>query len=29
MFKQCAVYFGFEKGDLAETAFQPADAPKT
>ncbi len=23
MFKQCAVYFGFEEGDLAETAFVP------
>jgi len=23
MFKQCAVYFGFEEGDLAETAFTP------
>lgn len=22
-FKQCAVYFGFEEGDLAQTAFQP------
>ena len=26
MFKQCAVYFGFEKGELAETAFVPAPA---
>ncbi len=25
MFKQCAVYFGFEEGDLAETAFVPAE----
>ena len=24
MFKQCAVYFGFEDGDLAQTAFVPA-----
>lgn len=24
MFKQCAVYFGFEEGDLAQTAFVPA-----
>jgi Fe-S cluster biosynthesis and repair protein YggX len=23
MFKQCAVYFGFEQGELAETAFIP------
>jgi Fe-S cluster biosynthesis and repair protein YggX len=23
MFKQCAIYFGFERGDLAETAFTP------
>jgi Fe-S cluster biosynthesis and repair protein YggX len=23
MFKQCAIYFGYEKGDLAETAFVP------
>jgi Fe-S cluster biosynthesis and repair protein YggX len=23
MFKQCAVYFGFEEGDLAQTAFVP------
>jgi len=25
MFKQCAVYFGFEEGDLAQTAFVPAE----
>ena len=25
MLKQCAVYFGFEKGDLAETAFVPKE----
>ncbi len=24
MFKQCAVYFGFEEGALADTAFTPA-----
>ncbi len=24
MFKQCAVYFGFEEGDPAQTAFTPA-----
>ena len=24
MFKQCAVYFGFEEGELAQTAFTPA-----
>ena len=24
MLKQCAVYFGFEEGDLAQTAFVPA-----
>ncbi len=24
MFKQCAIYFGFEDGDLAQTAFVPA-----
>jgi Fe-S cluster biosynthesis and repair protein YggX len=24
MYKQCAIYFGFEKGDLADTAFVPA-----
>ena len=23
MLKQCAIYFGFEQGDLAETAFVP------
>jgi hypothetical protein len=23
MLKQCAVYFGFEEGDLAQTAFVP------
>jgi Fe-S cluster biosynthesis and repair protein YggX len=25
MFKQCAIYFGWEEGDLAQTAFVPAD----
>ncbi len=25
MFKQCAVYFGFEEGDLAQTAFVPSE----
>jgi Fe-S cluster biosynthesis and repair protein YggX len=25
MFKQCAVYFGFEEGELAQTAFVPAE----
>ena len=25
MFKQCAIYFGWEDGDLAQTAFVPAD----
>jgi Fe-S cluster biosynthesis and repair protein YggX len=24
MLKQCAIYFGFEEGDLAQTAFVPA-----
>jgi Fe-S cluster biosynthesis and repair protein YggX len=28
MFQQCAIYFGFEKGDLAETAFVPTDEKK-
>jgi Fe-S cluster biosynthesis and repair protein YggX len=23
MFKQCAIYFGFEEGELAQTAFVP------
>ena len=23
MFKQCAIYFGFEEGDMADTAFTP------
>ncbi len=25
MFKQCSVYFGFEEGELAQTAFVPAE----
>lgn len=25
MFKQCAVYFGFEEGELAQTAYVPAE----
>lgn len=28
MFKQCAVYFGFEEGELAQTAFVPAGEEK-
>lgn len=24
MYKQCAIYFGFEEGDAAQTAFVPA-----
>ena len=24
-FKQCAIYFGYEEGDLAQTAFQPSE----
>ena len=24
MFDQCAIYFGFQEGDLAQTAFTPA-----
>lgn len=28
MFKQCAVYFGFEEGDLAQTAWTPNSEPK-
>jgi hypothetical protein len=26
--KQCAIYFGFEEGDLAQTAFVPAPEDK-
>ena len=29
MFKQAAVYFGFEEGALADTAFVPSSAPKS
>lgn len=25
MFKQCAVYFGYEEGELAQTAWRPTD----
>ena len=28
MFKQVAVYFGFEEGELAQTAYSPADDEK-
>jgi Fe-S cluster biosynthesis and repair protein YggX len=28
MFKQAAIYFGFEEGDMADTAFVPAEPPK-
>ena len=28
MFDQCAIYFGFKEGDLAQTAFTPAEPPK-
>ena len=28
MFKQVAVYFGFEEGELAQTAYSPADDKK-
>ena len=28
MFDQCEVYFGFKEGDLAKTAFVPADEKK-
>ena len=27
MFDQCAIYFGFAEGDLAETAFVPVSDP--
>jgi hypothetical protein len=27
MLKQCAIYFGYEEGDLAQTAWTPADKP--
>jgi Fe-S cluster biosynthesis and repair protein YggX len=29
MFKQCAVYFGFEEGDMAPTAFTAPEADAT
>ena len=29
MLKQCAIYFGYEEGEMAQTAFMPAaDKPK-
>jgi Fe-S cluster biosynthesis and repair protein YggX len=28
MFKQCGIYFGFEEGDLAQTAYVPATEEK-
>ena len=28
MFKQCAIYFGFEDGEMAQTAFVPAEEKK-
>jgi Fe-S cluster biosynthesis and repair protein YggX len=28
MLKQCAIYFGFEEGEAAQTAFTPADEKK-
>jgi Fe-S cluster biosynthesis and repair protein YggX len=28
MFKQCAIYFGFEEGEMAETAFVPTEEKK-
>jgi Fe-S cluster biosynthesis and repair protein YggX len=28
MFKQCSIYFGFEDGEMAQTAFVPADEKK-
>ncbi len=28
MFKQCAIYFGLEEGELAQTAYVPADSEK-
>lgn len=28
MFKQVAIYFGFEEGELAQTAYAPADDKK-
>ena len=29
MLDQCAIYFGFEQGELAQTAFTPAQETKT
>jgi hypothetical protein len=28
MFEQCAIYFGFKEGDLAQTAYTPHDEKK-
>jgi Fe-S cluster biosynthesis and repair protein YggX len=28
MFKQCAIYFGLEEGEMAQTAFTPKDEEK-
>jgi Fe-S cluster biosynthesis and repair protein YggX len=28
MFKQCAIYFGLEEGELAQTAFVPVEGEK-
>ena len=28
MFKQCAIYFGWEDGEMAQTAFVPAEEKK-
>jgi Fe-S cluster biosynthesis and repair protein YggX len=28
LFKQAAIFFGFEEGDLADTAYTPKDEPK-
>jgi Fe-S cluster biosynthesis and repair protein YggX len=28
MLKQCAIYFGYEEGEMAQTAFTPGDASK-
>jgi Fe-S cluster biosynthesis and repair protein YggX len=28
MFDQCAIYFGYKEGDLAQTAFTPTDEKK-
>jgi Fe-S cluster biosynthesis and repair protein YggX len=29
MLKQCAIYFGYEEGDLAQTAYVPAEPKKS